>query len=138
MPVVQYGRGTQAMRMLLTLPVAASLISASADPAATGNSNMGVIIGAAVGGAVAVMVTLGFSWRFYVNRKRKILVPDNKMKTGLGADKEALSASLVAVVDGSDDFDSDAVFSNRQVWIQETLSLLRCMMYKRCTMCEPA
>ena len=122
--VIQYDRYAQVIRTLLRLPIAGPLISASAEPAATGSSNMGVIIGAAVGGAVAVMVTLGFSWRFYVNRKRKILVPDNN-KTVLGADKEALSASLVAVVDESDDF--DAVFSNHQVWIRETSSSLGCM-----------
>ena len=85
---------------------------------------MGVIIGAAVGGAVVVMVTLGMSWKFCVNRKREILVPDHN-ETVLVADKEALSASLVAVVDGSDDF--DAVFSNHQVWIRETSSSLGCM-----------
>jgi hypothetical protein len=111
--------------MPLRLPIAGPLISASADPAATGSSNLGVIIGATVGGAVAVMVTLGFSWRLYVNRKRKILVPDNN-KTAQGADKEALSANLVAVVDGSDDF--DAVFSTRQVWIRKRSSSLGCMM----------
>jgi hypothetical protein len=129
-PVVQHDRYTQAMRTLLTLVIAGSLISASADPAANGSSNMGVIIGAAAGGAVAAMVALGFSWRFYVNRKRKILVPDNN-KTVLGADKEVLSASLVAIVDGSDDFD-------HQVWIREKSSSLGCMMHRICTVREPA
>jgi hypothetical protein len=100
--------------LLLRLSFAGPLNSASEGPVATASTNIAIVVGAASGGAAAVIVILGLSWRIYVIRKRKMLNPEDITIVPIAEKKAELDATLVSVVGDFDD--NDAVFSNRQVW----------------------
>jgi uncharacterized protein (DUF697 family) len=90
------------------------LSPAGEGPVATASTNIAIIIGTALGGAIAAIVTLGLSWRMCAIRKWKMLNQEHNRIAPIAEMQAALDESLVSVVGHFDD--NDAVFSNRQVW----------------------